>query len=386
MSIDWLSAVDRVRARGEDCVLITVVETKGSTPRELGARMVVAGCETHATIGGGNLEYRAIRRARELLAEDPAARRVHSERYALGATLGQCCGGHARLLFEPLAGGAEEIAWLDGLAAALAEECVLATAVAEDDSVAAIHAVITAAAPRDVPCGPLPEAVVVRARGLLADPRGARLEHISGPESQGPGPRVLYERLGPPRLNLILFGAGHVGQALVAALRNLECTITWVDARADLLPDTDLDRVRVCLSDTPEHQVDGAPPGSYFLVMTHSHALDYRLCERILARGDFAYLGLIGSATKRRRLEQRLARKGVAAGRLARLTCPIGVAGIRGKQPAEIAIAVAAEILQVRDAVARGRTVDGAARTKCIEGSGVQRFEVQSSGLKFDDE
>jgi len=129
------------------------------------------------------------------------------------------------------------------------------------------------------------------------------------------------------------------------------------------LPESAPPGVRVYLSDTPEHHVDRAPTGSFFLVMTHSHALDYRLCERILARDDFAYLGLIGSATKRARLERRLARKGMARERIARLICPIGIAGIHGKHPAEIAIAVAAEILQRRDAQAAGRerAVDGGA-------------------------
>lgn len=358
MTMDWLAALARLRARGEDCVLVTVADTSGSTPRESGARMVVTARDGWASIGGGNLEYRAARRARELLAMDRSNRRVRSERYALGATLGQCCGGHARLLFEPVAAGAAPIAWIDGLAAALAGECVLATVFA-DDGAAADHAVISDGATHDVISASLPEPVVARARALLGEGRAVRLERLPEGAAPGAGARVLYERLGPPRLKLVLFGAGHVGHALVAALGDIECAITWVDARAELLPENALPRLRVCRGDVPEQQVDEAPPGSFFLVMTHSHALDYRLCERILARGDFAYLGLIGSATKRRRLEQRLLRKGMSRARIARLTCPIGVAGIHGKHPAEIAVAVAAEILQVRDAA----TVCDSART-----------------------
>ena len=92
-----------------------------------------------------------------------------------------------------------------------------------------------------------------------------------------------------------------------------------------------------------------APAGAYFLVMTHSHALDQSLAEAILARGDFAYFGLIGSATKRRQFERRMAARGVSAERLAGMTCPIGIPGIKGKEPATIAVAVAAQLLEVRE-------------------------------------
>ena len=102
-------------------------------------------------------------------------------------------------------------------------------------------------------------------------------------------------------------------------------------------------------TDTPEAEINLAPPGSYFLVMTHDHALDQRLAEQILKRDDFVYFGLIGSASKRRNFETRMRRRGVDPRRFARMTCPIGVDGISGKQPAQIAIAVAAEILQVYD-------------------------------------
>jgi xanthine dehydrogenase accessory factor len=95
--------------------------------------------------------------------------------------------------------------------------------------------------------------------------------------------------------------------------------------------------------------VDSAAPGSYFLVMTHSHALDQELAESILARSDFAYFGLIGSLSKRRAFERRMENRGVPPARFRDMTCPIGVPGISGKEPAAIAIAVAAELLQARE-------------------------------------
>ena len=146
--------------------------------------------------------------------------------------------------------------------------------------------------------------------------------------------------------HLVLFGAGHVGRAVVNVLSTLSCAITWVDSREDEFPKDIPSNVKCVCTDEPACEIDAAGAGSYFLVMTHSHALDQALSERILRRADFAYFGLIGSLTKRRQFERRLQDRGISAAQLAGLSCPIGAAGIYGKEPATIAIAVAAEILQ----------------------------------------
>ena len=150
---------------------------------------------------------------------------------------------------------------------------------------------------------------------------------------------------------LFLFGAGHVGSALVRALDGLPFNIHWIDTRDDMLPDDAPSAVEILCTDTPEAEIDLAPAGSYFLVMTHDHALDQRLCEQILQRDDFAYFGLIGSRAKRRSFETRMRRRGLDPARFERMTCPIGIAGISGKQPAHIAIAVVAELLQLRERI-----------------------------------
>ncbi len=152
-------------------------------------------------------------------------------------------------------------------------------------------------------------------------------------------------------IELYLFGAGHVGQALVRALRDLSVNINWIDTRDDILPREPPPGVTPICTDTPEAEIDAAPAGCYFLVMTHDHGLDQRLCEQILKRDDFTYFGLIGSRSKRRNFETRLQRRGVAVEKFERMTCPIGIDGIGSKQPAQIAISVAAEILQVYDRV-----------------------------------
>jgi xanthine dehydrogenase accessory factor len=171
---------------------------------------------------------------------------------------------------------------------------------------------------------------------------------------------LMFERLGADSdwtalaredagIELYLFGAGHVGTALVRALRDLPVRVNWIDTRDGMLPQSPRSGVNAICTDTPEAEIEAAPAGSYFLVMTHDHGLDQRLCEQILQRDDFTYFGLIGSMSKRRNFETRMRRRGVDARKFERMTCPIGIAGIGSKQPAQIAISVAAEILQVYD-------------------------------------
>ncbi|MFZ6672975.1 xanthine dehydrogenase accessory protein XdhC [Undibacterium sp. Xuan67W] len=145
---------------------------------------------------------------------------------------------------------------------------------------------------------------------------------------------------------LYLFGAGHVGAALVKVLSATPCQIHWVDERDHLFP-TDTSVNVICeATDTPEAVIDQAPPRSYFLVMTHHHGLDLRLSEQILRRQDVAWFGLIGSKTKRASFEHRLRERGFSAMTLENMVCPVGIPGITGKEPGVIAVAVAAQLLQ----------------------------------------
>ena len=149
-----------------------------------------------------------------------------------------------------------------------------------------------------------------------------------------------------PRFTLQLYGAGHVGRAIVHLLEGIACRVQWIDEREDQFPaDVSPPHIeRVCVE--PVHaEVDLAPPGACYLVLTHSHDLDLAITEAILKRGDFAYLGLIGSSTKRARFLRRLEARGIAPDTLARLTCPIGLPGIAGKEPEVIAVSVVAQLL-----------------------------------------
>jgi len=151
--------------------------------------------------------------------------------------------------------------------------------------------------------------------------------------------------------HIVLFGAGHVGHALVKLLGMLPCVVQWVDARDELFPDEVPGNIQIEATDTPDAIVDSAPAGAYFLVMTHDHSLDFSLALRIMRRNDFAYFGLIGSQTKRVKFERRLIDRGVDPERLTEMTCPIGVEGIVDKAPGSIAVAVCAQLMQVRSAV-----------------------------------
>ena len=154
--------------------------------------------------------------------------------------------------------------------------------------------------------------------------------------------------LEPPRLFLQLYGAGHVGRAIVRLLADLPCRVWWIDERESEFPAGPLPPhiERVCVEPV-EAEVCAAPPGCHYLVLTHSHDLDMAIAQAVLARDDVAWFGLIGSATKRARFEHRLAARGVPADRLARMACPIGLPGIAGKAPEVIAIAVVAQLLQL---------------------------------------
>lgn len=157
-----------------------------------------------------------------------------------------------------------------------------------------------------------------------------------------------------PRFRLDLYGAGHVGRALVRALQDIDAEVRWLDTREEALTPSAVStlhdpsralQLETVWSDSLVDEVADAPAGNFYLVMTHSHDLDLALSERILRRGDHGFFGLIGSATKRARFEKRLRDKGLEESRLATLTCPIGMPDIQGKEPGVIAASVVAQLL-----------------------------------------
>ena len=265
--------------RGVAAVVVEVVEARGSVPRGRGTRMLVSANECVGTIGGGHLELKAITLARARLERGDTS--AHAQRFALGPSLGQCCGGAVTLAFTPLD------------AAAL---------------------------------------------------------------QRWPSPLPLF--------HLQLHGAGHVGRAIASALAALDCEVDWFDQRDEEFPATTTlgspwpAHIRRISVDTVDAEVRGAPPGAFYLVLTHEHALDLRIAEAILRRGDFAFFGLIGSKTKRARFSHRLEERGIAMDTIARMTCPIGLPGIAGKEPEVIAAGVVAQLLAERGCAMRTMPTD----------------------------
>jgi xanthine dehydrogenase accessory factor len=323
----WLLPLAEALQRGEAAVLVHLAELRGSGPREPGAQMLVTEGGVVGTIGGGELEHQATLKARELLQTGRAA----LLRLALGPELNQCCGGSVILAIEPFAPA--DLNWVRKLISAAEQpEPVFRT----------LHLDQAGNMRRDWNVGGSG-----RAANFAVTAAATRL--------------VIRERMNEPATPLWLFGAGHVGRAVAPALLPLGFAFTWIDGRAGQFPDPPLPGVRQLALAMPELIVDEAAPGTFFLVMTHSHPLDEAICEAVLRRDDFAYLGLIGSATKRARFVKRLGEAGLPPSTLARLVCPIGLPSIRSKEPSAIAASVAADLLIRREAVrtAQGVAADG---------------------------
>ena len=258
------------RSQTQDAVLVTVEGTQGSAPRERGAWMAVFDDDVIGTIGGGRVEYAAIAEARQRLHGQPAVDGDAIQRYALGPSLGQCCGGAVRLHFERVGAA-------------------------------------------DAP--------------------------------------ALEARLAPHLLPVALFGGGHVGRALVHALAPLPFAVTWIDSRDEVFPGEVPANVHPEHSDPAEGAVADLEPGSRVLIMSFSHAEDLAILmaclQRSCAADDLPYIGLIGSKTKWATFRHRLEQRGFGQAEFARVTCPIGLPGIPGKEPAVIAASVVAQLLQL---------------------------------------
>src|SRR5688572_4677937 len=311
--------IERFIAEHGAAALVTLAQAQGSSPREAGARMVVApnGAFT-GTIGGGALEWGALAEAQALLArrEGPAATRLDR---ALGPDLGQCCGGRVLLTLERF-GAADREAIVP---LAVAERAGMVTTIANVGS-----------------DGRLSRRVARRDEGR--SPRPAYDIQQDG--------RV-YERFGDEPTAFYLFGAGHVGRALSVALAPLPFAVTWIDGRPGAIPETFPANVTAIRAGDPVELLSRAPDSAFIAVMTHSHALDLDLVIAALQASRFPYVGLIGSATKRARFTSAMQKMGIPAEVVGKLICPIGLTTIKDKAPAAIAASVAAQVLMVREAV-----------------------------------
>lgn len=252
----WFDALHLCQQQGRSYVLVTLLATAGSTPRDGGTKMLVCDDSTFDTIGGGHLEFAVIKQARELLLQNTSTQKV--EHYPLSSKLGQCCGGATNVLFE-----------------------------------------------------------------------------VFTQHSQ----------------HLAIFGAGHVANALVPILAQLPLQISWIDNRQELLNAINesaiASNVKPIHSEFPAEHVANLPNHAWALVMTHNHQLDFDIVTAALKRADMPYVGMIGSDTKARRFKTRLAHKGMCDTDIGRLVSPVGLLDIPGKRPIEVAVSMAAQLIQM---------------------------------------
>jgi xanthine dehydrogenase accessory factor len=302
-------ALSQALAEHGPVVRVVVCSVQGSTPREAGAAMLVWAGGQSGTIGGGALEFQAAAHARTLLAEGGS----RIEKVALGPGVGQCCGGALVLGYERF----------DSL-----------------DAVPPSGLFTRKLSDRAPDTPPLPIAAALKAarnQGVVAH------RYSDG---------WLAEPIAAPTRNLWIWGAGHVGRALVAVLAPLPgLAITWVDTDATRFPDAPTPGVTRRIAQNPADLVPEAPASAEHLILTYSHALDLDLCHRLLGHG-FRACGLIGSATKWARFRHRLQALGHDPAQILRITCPIGDPSF-GKHPQAIAISVASALLSQPQAQTR---------------------------------
>jgi xanthine dehydrogenase accessory factor len=325
---NWARAALARIAENDTAALVTVLATEGSAPREAGTKMVVWECGQSGTIGGGNLEHRAANQARLMLTNSQAAFAIQD--YPLGPLLAQCCGGRVRLLIERIEAASRD--WLTDAARRMDADQPFEVRTRFDPGLLT-KTIAPIAASSDAP--------PVTLSGAQAAARGARPD--LGDE--------LVERNDAPRPPLLVFGAGHVGQAVAKAFAPLPFKLSWYDSRPEA---AEIPGVIVAEPAEMAAAAMGAGGDAYGLIFTHDHGLDYALASAGLAGGGFAYLGLIGSKTKRARFMSRLRDDGFSEAALTRLTCPIGLPVLKSKAPEVIAVSVAADLL-MRQEAARAR-------------------------------
>lgn len=293
---NWVSAA-LAGSGGQPVCLVVITEAKGSTPRETGAVMIVYDSHSEGSIGGGELEHQAMETARSHLPAAGFERRLRS--YPLGPSLGQCCGGHVKLMFE----------WyrpdsLSELALPAAGTSGFSLHDTTDQAVPSFSAL----KPSD-----LPETTI--ALGLSAT-----------------------------RRDVFIYGAGHVGRAVVELARHLKCQIYWVDVEHSRYPEAIPPEVTQLVARTPQTIAQHAPDGAIHIVMSYSHQLDYDIVSVLLTSGEFARCGLIGSATKASRFRSRLRDSGLTASQIDRLVCPVGLTDVKGKAPFQVGLSVTAQL------------------------------------------
>ena len=319
----WSEQLIQTLKNDAAAVVVSVVAVDGSVPREIGATMVVSQSSCTGTIGGGNLEHKALAQANDMLVgadhngQAPFCE-VQNQIFSLGPSLGQCCGGKVELLYQRVPRDAD---WLSELMSC--SSGVWLCRCLDDPSVQLIDS--------------------NQQKNTLQLPVSGKTGVVSDNRQR----RWICHLLNESLPSVWLFGAGHVGQAVAQQLSLLPCNVTWLDPRQEWLDkQTGLD-IESVVTDAPADEIPSAPDYTHYIVMTHSHTLDFDICHAVLQRGQFAWLGLIGSATKRQTFANRLAHRGISDDLINQLRCPVGGLSLQSSEPFSIALSIATELAQV---------------------------------------
>ena len=263
--MNWIEAVAQLKKADQGFVIVTILSVEGSAPRDVSTKMVVDLNHIHDTIGGGNLEFQATEKARDLISNGVSGSTINT--FTLGQDLTQCCGGKVELLFE----------------------CFV-----------------------------------------------------------------------PIEFDVILFGGGHVGSAIVKILSEISCRVNWIDSRpqqVEQMISLACSNVDVIELKHPETYIKKCPGNAYYLVMTHSHEQDMQIIEEILDRSDVHFCGLIGSKSKAAKFRNRLKRKQFSEDEIAKMTSPIGLNQVKGKQPMEVAVSVVGQLIELKNKIANPQKI-----------------------------
>ena len=293
----------------QDAVCLAVISrVKGSTPRELGAAMLVTAEGFHGSIGGGMLEHDALFQAKTALSHGEQPHRFWRD-YPLGPTLGQCCGGFVSVMFEYIH-QSDRQAWAE---------------LARHQSGFVIH-------PDDAEQPAYWSETAADQNGLM-------------------------QPLMPETIPFYLYGAGHVGRAVMAVTAGLPLDRHWVDTSPDRFPEEITEDITTIPASDMAQIATYAPQGAIHLIMSYSHQMDCDLCAALLKTGGAAKIGLIGSATKRARFKSRLMDLGFDEAAINRIQCPVGLPDIGGKEPVRVALSIAGQLSEWtrQDAAASSR-------------------------------
>lgn len=297
--------ISNTLAANKNCALISVIKVSGSTPREVGARIILdEQGGFRGSIGGGNLENASIQLAQKMLSLD--TQNIHIEKHLLGPNMGQCCGGAVTTMIEIFT--PQQLPEIKTLTTAETNNSF--TTIGDIGS----HHV---------------------ARKITSDATKIGLTTN----------RKIIEQFGQNPTPIYLFGAGHVGKALMLHLASLPFQVTWIDSREAEFPKAVPPNFTLHHLNQPHKILAQAPDNAQLLILTHNHDLDFDIAHTALQMGRFAYIGMIGSKTKRARFISKFKKLGLTPHQINQLICPIGLPNIKSKKPQAIAVSVVAELL-----------------------------------------